>query len=148
MFEDKANVVFDWLGREGWIILNWWLLATLAGFTVLPMLVRLLGGLPDRGYTLARPAGMLLIGFVFWFLAILGFLDNSPGSIFLSWIIVLGVSLGHTLRQRIPLFGGSGDEKTAPSLLPAKSCLCCCWSFGRSFGRISMNWRLLKSRWI
>jgi YYY domain-containing protein len=87
-------VVFDWLGREGWIILNWWILATVTGVTVLPMLVRLLCGLPDRGYTLARPVGMLLVGFVFWFLAILGFVDNSPGSILLSWLIVLGASFG------------------------------------------------------
>jgi hypothetical protein len=70
-------VLFDWFVREGWIIFNWWILVTVAGMTALPLLVRLLRNLPDRGYSLARPAGMLLIAFVFWFLAILGLVDNS-----------------------------------------------------------------------
>lgn len=86
-------MLFDWLAREGWIILNWWILVTVAGATSLPLLFRLLGGLPDRGFTLARPAGMLLIGFVFWILAVLGFVDNSPGSVVLAWLIVLAISL-------------------------------------------------------
>ena len=85
-------MVFDWLAREGWIVFNWWALATLAGVAVLPLLLRLLGGLPDRGYTLARPAGILLTGFTFWLLASLGFINNSTGSIILSWFIVLAVS--------------------------------------------------------
>jgi YYY domain-containing protein len=93
-------VVLDWLSREGWIIFNWWLLVTIAGATVLPLLTRLLSGLPDRGYTLARPAGMLLIGVVFWFMAILGFIDNSSGSVVLAWLIVLTLSL--TVHFKLP----------------------------------------------
>jgi YYY domain-containing protein len=81
-------VLFDWLAREGWIVFNWWLLATLAGATALPIMVRLLGALPDRGYTLARPAGILLIAFTFWLLGTLGFLRNSSGSILLAWLMV------------------------------------------------------------
>ncbi|MDX1994420.1 MAG: DUF2298 domain-containing protein [bacterium] len=84
---------FDWLQNEGWIVLNWWLLVTVAGLTALPLVTRLLSGLPDRGYTLARPAGVLLISFVFWLLASLGFLDNSPGSVILAWLMVLTVAL-------------------------------------------------------
>jgi YYY domain-containing protein len=86
-------VLFDWIAREGWIVFNWWLLLTLAGAAALPLCARILGGLPDRGYTLARAAGLLTVGFVFWLLASLGFLNNSTGSIALSWGIVLALGL-------------------------------------------------------
>jgi YYY domain-containing protein len=92
-------VIFEWFAREGWIVLSWWALVTLAGIAVFPMVTRLLGGLSDRGYTLARAIGLLVVGFVFWLLASLGLLRNSPGSIILLWLIVLIVSLIIYVRQ-------------------------------------------------
>ncbi len=86
-------MILDWLAREGWIILVWWLLATAAGLTVLPLTVRLLRGLPDGGYTLARPAGLLLVAYVHWLLAVLGFTQNTSGGILLAWLVVLVASL-------------------------------------------------------
>jgi YYY domain-containing protein len=86
-------VVFEWLAREGWIILSWWLLVTLAGLAAFPLCTRLLSGLPDRGYTLSRAVGLLLVGWVFWLLGSLGFLPNSTGSILLAWLVVLIVAL-------------------------------------------------------
>ena len=62
---------------------------TLAGAAALPLCLRLLGALPDRGYTLARAAGVLLVAFVFWLLASLGFVNNSTGSMILAWAVVL-----------------------------------------------------------
>ena len=82
-------MILDWLGREGDIVLAWWALVTLAGVAAFPLTLRLLGGLPDRGYTLARAAGLLLVGFTFWLLASLGFLRNTSGNIVLAWLIVL-----------------------------------------------------------
>lgn len=81
--------MFDWLLREGGLVLSWWALVTLAGVAVYPLVARLLGGLPDRGYTLARAAGLLVVGFVFWLLASLGFVRNTTGSMLLAWLIVL-----------------------------------------------------------
>jgi YYY domain-containing protein len=81
--------VLDWLAREGGLIVSWWLLATLAGIAALPWCARLLGGLPDRGYTLARTAGLLLVGFAFWLLASFGFLRNTTGDMLLAWALVL-----------------------------------------------------------
>jgi YYY domain-containing protein len=86
-------VLIEWLAREGGIVLSWWLLVTLAGAAALPLSFRLLGGLPDRGYTLARAAGMLLVGFVYWLLAVLGFLLNTTGGMLLAWLIVLAIGL-------------------------------------------------------
>lgn len=87
------TVLMEWLSREGLIILGWWLWITLAGVAVFPLCMRLLSGLPDKGYTLSRTVGMMLVTFVFWLLASYGFLDNSVGSIILSWMIVVIVSL-------------------------------------------------------
>lgn len=92
------NVALDWLAREGGIILIWWVLVTLAGAAALPVCARVLSNLPDRGYTLARAVGMLLVGFVFWLLASLGFLRNSAGSMIFAWGLVLVVGLVLYLR--------------------------------------------------
>ncbi|MBK8135992.1 MAG: hypothetical protein IPK52_09145 [Chloroflexi bacterium] len=88
----------DWLAREGWMIVNWWLIVTLAGAAALPLAWRMLSSLPDRGYLLARPLGLLTIGFVYWLLNILGFLRNEVGGILLSALIVLGVGLFAVFR--------------------------------------------------
>lgn len=87
------TLLLEWLSREGHLILGWWLWITLAGAAVFPLCIRLLGGLPDKGYALARAVGMMLVTWVFWLLASCGFLDNSVGSIILSWVLVLILSL-------------------------------------------------------
>lgn len=86
-------MIFEWLAREGGIVLSWWALVTLAGVAALPLCMRLLGGLPDRGYTLSRAAGLLVVGFVYWLLATLGFVRNTTGGMVLAWVIVLVVAL-------------------------------------------------------
>lgn len=81
-----------WLYRSGHQLVSWWLLATFAGAAAWPLVFRLLRRLPDRGFTLARPAGMLLSGFVLWFLGSLGMLRNDTGGAVLAWMIVLVIS--------------------------------------------------------
>ena len=93
------TLLLDWISREGTIVFAWWLWITLAGVAVFPLCLRLLGGLPDKGYTLARALGMLMVTFVFWLLGSYGFLDNSTGSIIWSWLLVLISSL--VLYQRM-----------------------------------------------
>lgn len=101
IFESEINftVIFDWLAREGWMILSWWALAAAAGLAAFPLCARVLNGLPDKGYTLARAAGLLLVGYVFWLLVSLGFLQNTPGSILLAWLIVLVIGVIAQARQ-------------------------------------------------
>jgi len=92
------SLIGDWLSREGGALLAWWLLTTLAGALVWPLLYRILGGLPDRGYTLARAAGLMLTGFVFWFLGSLGLLRNTPGGASFAWLVVAALSVAAYLR--------------------------------------------------
>jgi YYY domain-containing protein len=94
-------MLIDFLTREGGVIAAWWLLVTLAGLAALPLALRLLGGLPDRGVLLARPLGLLLVGWVFWLLAMFGFVRNDTGGMALAYVIVAGVGL-------VAYFGGRG----------------------------------------
>ena len=87
------TLLLDWLSREGHIVVAWWFWITLAGVAAFPLCLRLLGGLPDKGYTLARALGMLLVTFIFWLLGSFGLLDNSAGSIILSWLLLLFFAL-------------------------------------------------------
>lgn len=86
------NSILDWFGREGGALVAWWVLSSLMALAVLPLCARLLGGLADKGYTLARTVGLLLVSFVFWFLASLGGLTNSVGSMVLALVLVAGIA--------------------------------------------------------
>lgn len=98
---------FDWIAREGGAVLGWWLLTLLAGAAVYPLFYRLTSALPSRGYPLARAAGLMLIGFVYWLLNIFQLLRNTPGSTVLAGVMVLGVGLVSYAtwpqRQQIPI---------------------------------------------
>lgn len=74
-------------------VITWYLLITLFGLTAWPLLFRLLPGLPDRGYTLSRAAGLLLVGYVFWLLTSLGLLRNNIGGMIFSLLIVAGIAI-------------------------------------------------------
>ena len=87
------TLIQEWLTREGHLLFSWWLAIALAGFAALPLCFRLLGGLPDKGYTLSRAIGMLILTFVYWLLNSFGLLENSAGSVVLSWVLVLLLSL-------------------------------------------------------
>ncbi|MCS6872790.1 MAG: DUF2298 domain-containing protein, partial [Anaerolineae bacterium] len=97
---------FDWLIFEGWALISWWLITTAAAWTVLPLCLRLFHALPSRGYAVARAAGIMLIGYLFWLLNNLGFLRNTNGNALLAALIVLALSLVayFTWRER-PAFG-------------------------------------------
>lgn len=98
-------MLLDWFVREGGFFVSWWLLATLAGLVAFPLCYRMLGGLPDRGYTLARSIGILLVAFVFWFGASLGIFTNSTGNMVLAALIVgaIGVLAYSTMPERLSL---------------------------------------------
>ena len=52
--------------------LRWWLMTVVVGFAALPMCLTLFRRLPDRGYTLAKPFALLLVGYVIWISVHLG----------------------------------------------------------------------------
>ena len=63
---------------------SWYLLITILGWLTVPLACRLFTALPDRGYTLARAAGLLVWGYVFWLLASFGFIHNDTAGLVLA----------------------------------------------------------------
>ena len=74
-------------------LILWYLTITILGLVTFPLLYRLLPALPDRGYPLARIAGLLLWGYIFWILGVLGITRNNPGGLTFTFGLVLGISI-------------------------------------------------------
>ncbi len=74
-------------------VIGWYVTVSTIGWLTWPLAFRLLPGLPDRGYTISRALGLLLVGYVFWLLCSLGFLRNTAGGILLAVVITGGAAL-------------------------------------------------------
>jgi len=77
----------------------WYLLITLVGWLVFPLAYRLFPALPERGFSLARPLGLLFWAYVFWMMASLGIIQNDGGGLLLALVVLVVVS-GATLRRQ------------------------------------------------
>ncbi|MGH2523308.1 MAG: DUF2298 domain-containing protein, partial [Anaerolineales bacterium] len=73
--------------------LKWYLAITAAGLLALPLAFRFFRHLPDRGYTFARPLGLLTVCYAFWLLGSLGFLRNDVGGLLFAALLVGGLGL-------------------------------------------------------
>jgi YYY domain-containing protein len=80
--------------------LAWYLILTLLGWLTFPLAYRLLPALADRGYTLARSAGLLTWGYVFWLLTSLGVTQNTVGGILFGLLVLAGLSLSYLVFPR------------------------------------------------
>ena len=80
---------------------RWYLVVQLFGLAVLPLCLRLFRHLPDRGYGVSKPLGLLLAGWVFWLLNIFGWLHNTAGGILVALVLVAiaGIALHLTNQQ-------------------------------------------------
>ena len=56
-----------------WQAVVWLLTVQALGLAVLPLTVRVFSGLPDRGYGLARVVGLVVVGWLAYLTAMLGF---------------------------------------------------------------------------
>jgi len=72
--------------------LRFWLLLQTIGLLALPLTLRLLRFLPDRGYALARPLGLLLMGYLLWILVTIGVLRNTVGNTVFVLLLIAGAS--------------------------------------------------------
>jgi YYY domain-containing protein len=93
-------------------IIIWWLALQLVGLAALPLAFRLFRRLPDRGYALARPLGLLLGAYLFWLGNSLGLLRNHWGGVLLALVVVAGLSWlayrrwpGHDETRLLPWLG-------------------------------------------
>jgi YYY domain-containing protein len=79
----------------------WWLVLTLLGLAIWPICFRLFGGFRDRGYLLSRTAGWLLSGWLLWYLASFGVVQNTVRN---AWFVagavaMVGVAVAYRSRH-------------------------------------------------
>jgi YYY domain-containing protein len=72
---------------------TWYIFLTLLGWLAFPLTYFLFPKLSDRGYTLARTAGLLIWGYAFWLLASFGMAQNDLGGILFALAILIALSV-------------------------------------------------------
>jgi YYY domain-containing protein len=80
--------------------LSWYILLTLLGWLTFPLVHRLFPALTDRGYTLARAAGLLIWGYIFWLSGSLGLAGNDLGGILLALVVLGGLSVSTIVNRK------------------------------------------------
>ncbi|TKJ28291.1 MAG: hypothetical protein CEE40_11805 [Chloroflexi bacterium B3_Chlor] len=80
-------------------VFSWWLAVEILGLAALPLAWRLFRNLPDRGYALAKPLGILLTSYLFWLAVSSRFMANTRIAIILCILLVGGGSAFLYLRK-------------------------------------------------
>jgi YYY domain-containing protein len=83
-------------------VLSWWLIIQVFGLAVWPLAARWLRWLPDRGYMLAKPIGLLFVSYGLWILATLGIIENTAGGIMAVLVLVAASSIVAYRRLQSP----------------------------------------------
>ncbi|HHS98284.1 MAG TPA: hypothetical protein ENK08_10415, partial [Chloroflexi bacterium] len=81
------------------MILRWYLALQLFGLAALPLTLWLFRHLPGRGYSFARPLGLLVGGWLFWLLLTFGWLPNTAGAILVVLVLLAAVGLYLVFRS-------------------------------------------------
>lgn len=102
--------------NEVWAVFRWWLIIEVLGLIALPLAVRLFRHLPDRGYALAKPLGLLLVSYGLWIGATFGLLHNSVGGIIFSILAVGALSAWFYVRKQ-GVIEGIALDYPSPELL-------------------------------
>lgn len=79
-------------------LIVWLLLIEALGLLAFPPAYLLLGRLPDRGYAVAKPLGLLLLAFPLWLLGLTRIIPNAPATAL--FVLLLGAALSGWLFYR------------------------------------------------
>ena len=91
----------------------WYLLLTAVGLAALPIAYSAFSRLPDRGFSLSRPLGLLIWGFVYWLLASLQLLQNNAGGMIFAFLFLISVSLWFLKKNNLREIAQFLKEKKA-----------------------------------
>ncbi len=78
--------------------LRWWMCLFVIQAAAWPLVHGVFQRSPDRGLAYARPAGLLLVGFVFWLGAVLGLWPNSSSSAWFAILLVFAAGVAWAWR--------------------------------------------------
>jgi len=73
--------------------ITWYLILLILGWIAFPILYAVLPSLPGRGYSLAKPFGMLAWGYIFWILGRLGVTANNLAGLSFPLVLLIAVDL-------------------------------------------------------
>ncbi len=73
-------------------ILIWWAILQILGWLALPLTMRVFRWLPDRGYSLSKAAGLLVVSYLLWLGASTRFLNNDLGGILAAIFALAAIS--------------------------------------------------------
>jgi YYY domain-containing protein len=76
-----------------WPTLSWLVLIGVLGLATLPLTLAIFRWLPDRGYILSKPVGVLLLAWLSWMLTSLTPLHYARGTILLALVLIVAASL-------------------------------------------------------
>ena len=83
---------------------SWYLLVVFLGLIAAPVSFRLLKSLPDRGYTITKPLGILLISYLHWLLTSLGILKNNTAGAIIAIVVVIVLILWRVGKNGVSEF--------------------------------------------
>lgn len=72
--------------------LLWLLVLEVFSLTAYPIAHRAFSRLPDRGWSLSKPLGLLLVGFATWYVGLTHTISNSRWSVIVAWGVVAGIA--------------------------------------------------------
>ena len=79
----------------------WWLITVEAiGLAAFPLTYAVFPGLADRGYSMARPLGMLLLGYTSWMLSLARILPSGRPSLLLLLVVLAAASALYAWPRR------------------------------------------------
>ena len=71
---------------------RWWLALLALGAFAFPLASTIFHRLPDRGYTVSKLVGLLIVSYVFWLGNTLTFLQNNVGGVLAGVLALIGFS--------------------------------------------------------
>ena len=96
----------------------WWLCLEIIGWAAWPLAAIFLGNTASRGAAFAKHLGLLVAGYLLWLLVSLKLLGNTRAAILLVLVLVGGLSLSASRRQRLAdLWRAQRRELLAADLL-------------------------------
>jgi len=74
-------------------VIFWWLVLVIVGLIAFPLVSRVCSNLPDKGYSISKLVGLLILTYLTWMLSSLHVMPFGWGSILISLLLLAALSL-------------------------------------------------------